>query len=467
MPKELRAELHERFGRWLATNRSEYEEIVGYHFEQAVRLKGDLGRVDQDVETLAARAGDLLGRAGHRAYERGDTPAAVNLLTRATGLLPRSDGRRLEHLIELGYALQDAGELELATATFSSCSEEASAAADEGHELRARLGELFVGILVGIDFATPLASVKAQIARLEELHDAHGLAEGWFIAATLESWLGRSELGGHAYERAIEEARRAGSRRLAIHSVSDRLLLQAWGAAPPSEGLRECDELLVEHAGTSIEPLLRVVRALHLSFLGEHDEARREHELAERLFAQFGSELIWASSRMSTADAELRAGRFQAAEALARDGVERLERLGEQGYLSTTLGVLAETLCRAGRYEEAEECAQRIPELAAKDDFEPKFRWCAVRARVLARRGRLDEAEQLAREAVEIVRPTDWHTHRGQASAAFAEVLELARRPDEARAAYEEAIRYFERKGSLPDIEATRRRLAGVASPTP
>jgi hypothetical protein len=65
------------------------------------------------------------------------------------------------------------------------------------------------------------------------------------------------------------------------------------------------------------------------------------------------------------------------------------------------------------------------------------------------------------------VRPTDWHTHRGQASAAFAEVLELARRPDEARAAYEEAIRYFERKGSLPDIEATRRRLAGVASPTP
>ena len=72
MPKELRSELHERFGRWLETNRSEYEEIVGYHFEQAFRLKEQLGPVDDELRVLAGRAGRLLGHAGHRAYERGD-----------------------------------------------------------------------------------------------------------------------------------------------------------------------------------------------------------------------------------------------------------------------------------------------------------------------------------------------------------------------------------------------------------
>src|SRR3989449_11522775 len=105
MPKELRAELHERFGFWLQTNRSEYDEIVGYHLEQAFRLKEQLGRVNDAVQALGARAGNLLGRAGHRAVERGDVPAAINLLSRATELLPRRDARRLESQVELGNAL--------------------------------------------------------------------------------------------------------------------------------------------------------------------------------------------------------------------------------------------------------------------------------------------------------------------------------------------------------------------------
>src|SRR5207244_3585839 len=43
MPKELRAELHERFAGWLeehtAGHATELEEIVGYHLEQAYRLR--------------------------------------------------------------------------------------------------------------------------------------------------------------------------------------------------------------------------------------------------------------------------------------------------------------------------------------------------------------------------------------------------------------------------------------------
>jgi tetratricopeptide (TPR) repeat protein len=464
MPKELRSELHERFGRWLEANRSEYEEIVGYHYERAFKLKEQLGPGDDELRALGARAGRLLGHAGHRAYERGDIPAAVTLLTRATDLLPAGDKRRLELLVELGYALHDAGELERAKAVFSGAIEEGEAAGEKALEARGRIGKLFVDVLTGAAaFGAPRDALQLEIAKLEELHDDLGLAEAWIFSGNLESWLGRSELAGDSYGKAIEHARRAGNRRLVAMSIGVPQLLRAWGFAPAAAGLRACDELLIEYGGTSIEPALRVARSLYLSLIGEADAARAENALGDELYGQFGNELLRSAIKMSLADLEIRVGRFEEAEVAARDGVEGLELLGEQGFRSTASGFLAEALCRQGRYEEADEWAQITADLAMEDDFDPQFRWRAVRARVFAARGEFTEAERLAREAVEIVGETDWHLHRGQAVSVLAEVLEHAGRTDDARAYYEEAIQLFERKESLPDAEATRRRLADLA----
>jgi class 3 adenylate cyclase/tetratricopeptide (TPR) repeat protein len=462
MPKELRSELHERFGRWLETNRSEYEEIVGYHFEQAFRLKEQLGPVDDELRVLAGRAGRLLGHAGHRAYERGDGPAAVTLLARSIDLLPRADPVRLQHLVELGYALFEAAELERAQATLAEGIDEAGTAGEQALEARAKLGLIFVQAQTGGAFAAPQDAAAIEIAKLEELQDDAGLAEGWYVMAAFQSWLGNSELGGASYERAIDHARRAGNRRIATFSVGFRAILQSWGFRNAVDGLRETDELLATHAGTSIEPPLRLSRALHLSFLGEHEASRDDQILGTELYRQFGNELLRAASNMSRASSELRAGSLDAAEAAARQGIDELERLGGTGFLSTTVGLLAETLYRQGRYDEAEELAGRTAELAMADDFDPLFRWRAVRARVLAQRGEFLEAEKLAREGVDIVEETDWHLHRGDAFTALGEVLELAGRRDEARAVYEQAIEAFELKGSLPDLEATRQRIAAL-----
>jgi tetratricopeptide (TPR) repeat protein len=462
MPKELRAELHERFGRWLETNRSEYEEIVGYHFEQAVTLREQLGRLDERARALSTDAGRLLGRAGHRAYEHGDTSAAINLLTRATCLLPRRDARRAEHLIELGYALQDAGELQQSQQAFSQAAAAAAEAGEPALESRARVGLLSVDVFTGSAFGTPFEGVEAEIAKLERLHDDPGLAEGWYLAANLESWLGRSEQSGRSYERAIAHARRCGNRRVARLSVGARVMLAAWGYMPAVDGLRECDELLTEYAGTSIEPWLRKARAKHLSFLGDEDAWRAEDDLGEDLFEQFGNELMRGAAGMSRADHEMRAGRLAEAESAAREGVERLERLGERGFLSSTTGILAEVLYRQGKLDEAEEWARRTQELAVRDDFDPQFRSRAVRARVLARRGEFSEAETLAREALAIAELTDWHLAHGIAAAALGEVLALAGRKDDARSFYEQALTSFERKGSLPDIKTTRQRKEGL-----
>lgn len=49
LPKATRAELHERFARWLeqaGPGLPELDEIAGWHFEQAVRYQRELGRAD-------------------------------------------------------------------------------------------------------------------------------------------------------------------------------------------------------------------------------------------------------------------------------------------------------------------------------------------------------------------------------------------------------------------------------------
>ena len=66
----------------------EFEEILGFHLEQAYRYRTELGPLDDAGRDLARRAATKLGAAGRRAFARGDLPAAINLLRRAGALLP-------------------------------------------------------------------------------------------------------------------------------------------------------------------------------------------------------------------------------------------------------------------------------------------------------------------------------------------------------------------------------------------
>jgi predicted ATPase len=90
LSKSERAELHERFAdfqeRAAGDRLTEYEEVVGYHLEQATHYRQGLGRDDERTRDLARRAAQLLGAAGIHAIQRGDAVASSRLLERCRAM---------------------------------------------------------------------------------------------------------------------------------------------------------------------------------------------------------------------------------------------------------------------------------------------------------------------------------------------------------------------------------------------
>ena len=71
---------------------AEFEEILGYHLEQAWTYLSELGPLDERGREIGEDGARRLASAGRRAFARGDIPAAATLLGRAAALLPAEPG---------------------------------------------------------------------------------------------------------------------------------------------------------------------------------------------------------------------------------------------------------------------------------------------------------------------------------------------------------------------------------------
>ncbi len=88
LPKTRRAELHDEFANWLEHQDAgfvELDQIAGWHLEQAIRYRAEIGLPPQP--DLAARAADHLASAGRAAGGRMDLRAAETLFRRALALV--------------------------------------------------------------------------------------------------------------------------------------------------------------------------------------------------------------------------------------------------------------------------------------------------------------------------------------------------------------------------------------------
>jgi DNA-binding SARP family transcriptional activator len=456
IPKEGRAELHERHADWLDEHEPD-DAIVGYHLEQAYRLRGELGAADGHSRRLAVAAGERLSAAGVRAWRLGDAPAATNLLGRGAALLPPGHSARAETLRELGWALWAVGEGERADATLTEALEAAAASADRRNELRARLDLAYRRL-----FSDPegqaeqlVGLAKTAIPVFETLGDHLSLGRTWLIVAHVHGgWHGRYGEAQEAAENALAHYRAHGW--VPAMCLRELAMTLYYGPTPVPVAIERCTELLARAdrgGAASVLTYLAGLEAMRASF----DRARGLLDDARGMFEEFSRVVaIWTTWSPIAAGVETLAGELATAEAILSVSCRGLDRLGERGPLSTQAAQLAAILCDEGRLDEAERWAEVSEKCMARGDLSASMGALASRARVLALRHTLAKAQELAFEAARTAKSTDAPSPRADVLLAVAEVLRLTDRWPEAAQHFEQAIALYERKGNLVAAERAR-----------
>ncbi|HSD49682.1 MAG TPA: adenylate/guanylate cyclase domain-containing protein [Actinomycetota bacterium] len=473
-PKRMRADLHERFATWLeraaGPRLAEFEEIVGHHLELSYRYLAELGPVDDRALTVAAGAAARLGAAGRRAFARGDTPAAANLLSRAADLLPERDPARLDLLPELGEVLSDSGAWQEAEAVLTEAIELARSLGDRRSEALAVVPLLYIQLHNGRFAANSEAvpPLERAISMFEDLGDDGGLADGWVLRGYIEFWSGRAERAVEAGVRAVDHARRAQDARREAAVLQTLSFWQVWGPTPVEELLSTLEDAMAGPAGTN--PLSRAalvrLRAVVEVWRGSFGVASELAESAKSLAREYGARMDLASASATAGLVALLRGDASVSEREAAEAVAFYRAIGDVGHLSSYGPALADALYAQGRDDEALALTEEAERVSIEGDTDAQVHWRRVRAKVLARRGELDAAERLANEAAGMARLSDDLDKRGRALLDLAEVLRLAGRSTEAAAAAREALETFERKGNVVLTEAARRTLRELAAST-
>jgi class 3 adenylate cyclase/predicted ATPase len=456
IPKQTRAQLHEVFADWVSTTAgtraSELEEIVGYHLEQAFRFREEIAPVDDAGRRIAERAGELLGDAGHRAFARGDMPAAVTLLARAAALLPSEHPVRVTALPELGSALMRTGDFSRAEEVLTEALESAAAAGDKRLELRTLIEREFFRTFTNPESSTDelIHVAETAIPLLEELGDELGLAKAWWLRSEADAIAGRWGARATALERALVHARRAEDRREC--SAITAMLVQALenGPMPAAEAIRRCEELRADAGGdATVEAAISSTVAQLRAMEGDFDAARGLYADAGALYDELGLNYLRACRRLVGARIETLAGAPEAAIAELEIGYAALEEMGERGTRSTLAAFLAQALAEAGRFEKAQEFARISAETGALPDVVTQAVWRSASALALADDGNYVLAERRAREALELASGTDFLELQAMTSLTLAAVLGEVDKRVEASALVDDARRAFERKGNV------------------
>src|SRR5262245_14961266 len=364
MPKEQRADLHERFASWLervAGDRvSEYEEILGYHLDQAYRYRTELGISDAHTAELGRAAANRLLASAERARERSDLAGAQMLLRSAVEL---SDGAaRSRASFELSRTLMDAFDFPAGVEAAERATDLARAANDRPHEVRSRL--ILAEARAQIDPTYTLAETKAvaeeALAELQALGDEDGVAHATLTLARMAFFEGRCARCIEIVEQlSTVAAEMPFSARLEIainlgsasyfgpQSVADAIRTHEFA-------LELVEKSVITRAG------LMNARAALWAMQGLEEEWLAELERIDRMVAETPTGNLF----QSRGEAARILGRLDQAEAIFRQAVAFWDARGETAFNSTLTALLALVLCDLERFDEAEDQAARSLDLS-------------------------------------------------------------------------------------------------------
>ncbi len=460
--KRRRAHLHERFADWLeqllGDRVLEYEEVIGYHLEQAHRSLVELGEQDERTLEIGDRGAARLASAGRRALARADMPAAGALLGRATNLLHPGARRRVELLPELARACRYAGDSRGAEQALRAARAEAAALGEPALRARADLETAFVRLYTDrrVDAEEVIALAEQTVPLFERLGDDPGLIRAWALIGHANWLLCRAAAMEQAFVCALERTGNEAPERgwllwmLAVASFA--------GPTPVPDAIDRCEEILRLGSGHGvIEVSTRAKLAGLEAMRGDFGRARELYRRSKQVGEEFGLRLQVAAVANYSGPIELLAGDPERAEHELRGACAVFEELGETATLATSAAILARVLDVRGELEEAMRWTEVSEGSAPGSDLAPQFMWRSVRAKLLARGGAFETALVLGNEAVALAGRTDFSGYRGETVLDFAETLELAGDADAAATAAAEAQALFATKRS--HVLAERARL--------
>ena len=454
-------ELHERFADRLDQGYAdlpELDEFVGYHLEQAYRLRTELGESDRRTAQLAEDGGRRLGNAGVRALKRGDMPATASLLERSSSLIVADRALRDELRCELAIALRTSGDARRAESLLAETISNAQARADNRLAARARIEHEYLRVLQQSTTTGDalLAAISEGIPIFETVDDDRSSARTWLLKGfVLGVHRGNYELARDATERALTYYERC---RWPIDTCLGQIAIALhYGPTSVPNAIARLEGLLETTSGRAGRANIEVFLGGLTAQAGDIDAGRDLVAAARAAFEDLGqpaSAAIYCGGVLG--EVELLAGNAPAAELILRELCLELERTNHLSHLASRAGDLAEALYAQGRLGEAEEWALVGEHHSAADDLDAKLSWLPVRAKVAAARGALDDAEELIDAAVIASEATDALNRRAKVHSDLAEVQRLAGRLREAASAYERAVAFFEQKGNRMGAERAR-----------
>jgi hypothetical protein len=462
LPKETRAELHERFADWLERHAAlvEQDEIVGYHVERAYRNRFELDSADHRLDGLARRAAATLARAAVGAQARGDQGAFCGLMQRAIALLPEGDPQRLELMIGLPVAFITAGFPDEAHAMAA----ELAASPDRRFQAFARVAEVF-NDGYGSDWIAERSQANIDAARevFARLGDELGLA--WTYRAEWGlHWIAlRTARAGAAAERAEAHARAAGDEALAEEMRQTAQRMPAFGPIHVDEALLSVRAMLAEATGIFGRASAQRSIGKLLAMRGEIDAAREHLHAGVETTREAGLLVDAAAAAMTLAFVEVRAGAPDVAEARLREGIDELARLGNSSYRGTAMLQLAELLATRGALDEAARLCSTVRDSMRTDDLTDVIGLDSLEGFLAANTGAHEEGERLSTRAVEHAATIDMYDVKARAYEFHARTLALVGKPDEARDAAAIALSIYEAKGDVPASAWARELVDSVA----
>ena len=462
LPKARRADLHERFARWVeqaASDVAGLDEIAGWHFEQTLHYQRELGQSPD--EALARNAADHLHTAGRRARERRDVPAAKHLLERALALARRSDPRRARIAADLAEVLVEAGDL----ASADQLLKEIEHDPDVGAVATLTRFEWMMSVRPPGTTNAIKSRLPGLLEHFAQVGDERGLARAHMVAY-YRHWLqAHLAAAGQELRLAAQHARNAGDDGTRERALAGYVATLRYGPADAQTTARALDAIERERPGPYLAASVDNMRGELARRDGRFSEARRLQQRAIEGWRSLGLPAWEAGEEQGLGGLELSAGDPAVALAALQRSDGTLARLGERGLRSTTQALLAQAHWRLGNTAAAVAAIELSDELGDPDDIANFIITHGVRAQLALADGDGEAAERWARSAVDQASLTDNLVQQANTKLDLARILIALGRPGEATPAAHTALDLFVTKGDRPGSEQARALLDELEAP--